>query len=236
MANKKFGELNIILGCMFSSKTSTLISRYKRYQIGGKKCIMIKYKFDTRYDNKCVITHDGIKIDAIVSSMLYELDKFIKDYDVICIDEIQFYKDADIFCDKWANDGKIVEVCGLNGDYKREPFEIISKLIPMADNILFLKAVCKESGEDAVYSNRLIENDLQEVIGGEDMYNAVSRKMYFSGSLYDDYMSKFSKFINLPFINIKSNKSDILSLFSFHLKEHFMFNRSTHLCFANYLN
>ena len=33
------------------------------------------------------------------------------------------------------NNGKIVVCSGLNGDYKREPFDSITKLIPKADNI-----------------------------------------------------------------------------------------------------
>ena len=36
---------------MFSGKTTELIRRYTRYELAGKKCILIKYSKDTRYDN-----------------------------------------------------------------------------------------------------------------------------------------------------------------------------------------
>ena len=68
---------------------------------------------------------------------LEQVDNIIQDYDVVCIDEVQFYPDSSIFCDKWANQGKIVEASGLNGDFKRQPFEQISKLIPLADKNSF---------------------------------------------------------------------------------------------------
>jgi len=165
---------------MFSGKTSLLINRYNRYIIGNKKCLMVKFKRDNRYDKYQVITHDGISINAIKCEYLYELDSVVYNYDVICIDEIQFYKDAHIMCDKWANDGLIVNACGLSGDRNRKPFPIISHLIAIADDIYFTKAVCKYNGNDAVYSQLSCSNSInsQELIGGGDIYNAVDRITY----------------------------------------------------------
>lgn len=176
---KYSGKINLIIGCMFSSKTSTLISRYKKYSIGGKKCIMIKNGMDTRYDENCISTHDLIKMNAIKCIDLSELDNIIKDYDVILIDEIQFFKDADQICDKWANDGHIIEASGLNGTSDRKPFDIISKLIPLAENITFLTAVCQNNGNDASFTKRLVDNKNIVLIGGTDIYTAVDRKNYF---------------------------------------------------------
>lgn len=190
------GKINLILGPMFSGKTSTLISRYNRYTIGGKKCLMVKYKHDTRYDNKSIVTHDNIKLDAIVCEYLYEIDHLVKNYDVICIDEIQFYKDAHIFCDKWANNNLIIEACGLNGTFERKPFDIISKLLPLVENITYLTAICRETGNEATYSYRKTSETQEEVIGGSDKYSAVDRQTYFKNNR--DYIySQFRDFINL---------------------------------------
>ena len=177
---KYFGKINLILGCMFSSKTSTLISRYKRYAIGGKKCLMIKNAMDTRYDENCVATHDLVKINAMKCLDLLELDEIVKDYDVILIDEIQFFKDADKICDKWANSGHIIEASGLNGTSDRTPFDIISKLIPLVNDITFLTAVCKQTGNDAIFTKRLVSNTDVILIGGSDIYTAVDRQTYFA--------------------------------------------------------
>jgi len=200
------GQLNLTLGCMFSGKTSRLISMYKRYTIGGKKCALIKYKNDTRYDDNKVVTHDHIKENAFVCSYLHQIDEIIKEYDVLCIDEVQFYKDAYIIIDKWVQEGKIVEASGLNGTFNRTPFLIISRLIPLADNINFLKAVCRETGEDAIYSKLNIETDgsTVEIIGGTDKYSAVDRETFFSNKnfynkdILREFMSIYSESLDHP--------------------------------------
>ena len=74
----------------------------------------------------------------------------------------------------------MVVVSGLNGDYNREPFEIISKLIPKVENITFLNAVCKESGKEAHFTKRKTQNKNKLLIGGEETYDAVCRKNYFN--------------------------------------------------------
>lgn len=175
------GKINLILGPMFSGKTSLLISRYRKYLIPNKKCLMVKYNGDTRYDNNKMSTHDNIKIIAFNCDKLKNIIK-PEEYDVICIDEIQFFSDACEYCEKWANMGIIVEACGLNGTFNRRPFEIISKLVPLADNITFLTAVCKFDGNDASFTKLLssdIQNDNDILIGGAELYCAVNRKYYF---------------------------------------------------------
>jgi thymidine kinase len=178
------GKLSVIMGPMFSGKSTILLTRYRRYQIAGKKCLLIKYAMDTRYgeSDEMLVTHDQISYKATSCQKLAEVHDFIQKYDVICIDEIQFYDDASEYCDLWANAGKIVEVCGLNGDYQRKPFEQISLLIPLADDISFVTAVCKDTGNDACFTMRLSDEKEQEVIGSTDKYQAVSRARYLKGA------------------------------------------------------
>tara|TARA_B110000208_G_scaffold185903_1_gene241760 strand:- start:2353 stop:2886 length:534 start_codon:yes stop_codon:yes gene_type:complete len=173
------GKINMIIGPMYSGKSTTLLTRYNRYKIGKKKCLLVKYKNDNRYDENKVITHDNLGYEAISCIKLQEINKIINKYEIICIDEIQFYSDAAKYCDLWANKGKIIEVCGLNGDYNREPFKQISLLIPLTNDIIFLKAVDEESGDDAIYTKRLVDNKEKELIGGKELYIACSRSNYF---------------------------------------------------------
>ena len=74
----------------------------------------------------------------------------------------------------------MVVVSGLNGDYNREPFEVISKLIPKSENITYLNAVCKETGNDAHFTKRKNNNTDKLLIGGEETYSAPCRKKYFN--------------------------------------------------------
>ncbi len=175
------GKLNLIIGPMFSGKSTTLLTRYRRYGIAGKRCLLVKYAGDDRYDGseERLITHDKLSYKATSCRRLAEIDELVRQYDVVCIDEIQFYPDAYTYCDLWANAGIIVEACGLNGDFRRRPFEQISLLIPICDDIEHVKAVCRATGDDAPFSKRLTNEEEQEVIGSTDKYVAVSREKYF---------------------------------------------------------
>lgn len=174
------GNLNLIIGPMYSGKTSELLSRYLRYKVAGKNCLLIKYDNDKRYDSNKIVTHNLFKQDALNCNNLKEFDDKISSYDVILIDEIQFYPDANIFCDKWANQGKIIEASGLNGDFQRKPFQQISLLIPLCDKITHLVAVDKKSGNDAPFTVRLSNDSQQTLIGGDNIYQAMNRTNYIS--------------------------------------------------------
>lgn len=174
------GKLNLIIGPMFSGKSTMLLTRYRRYGIAGKRCLLVKYAGDTRYNmsEESLVTHDKISYRATSCRLLAEISNIVTEYEVICIDEIQFYPDAHKYCDEWANNGLIVEACGLSGDFRREPFEQISRLIPICDDIQHVKAVCRSSGQDAPFSKRISAEQEQEVVGGLEKYLAVSRYYY----------------------------------------------------------
>ena len=173
-------SLNLIIGPMYSGKTSELLSRYLRYKVAGKKCLLIKFENDNRYDQNKIVTHNLFKQDALNCNKLETYDNDVKDYDVILIDEIQFFPDANIFCDKWANEGKIVEASGLNGDFQRKPFDQISLLIPKSDKISHLVAVDKKDGNNAPFTCRLSDESEQKLIGGDQIYEAMNRRNFIN--------------------------------------------------------
>jgi thymidine kinase len=163
---------------MFSGKTTELLRKYERYQLAQRKCIFIKYNKDNRYENG-QITHNGLKVNAFPYDKLADSDNIVQGYDIVCIDEIQFYPDAPEYCDKWANEGKIVVACGLNGKFDRTQWDVISDLIPLVEDITYLTAICLDNGNQATYSKRLTDDTRAEVVGGKDMYQAVDRETYF---------------------------------------------------------
>jgi thymidine kinase len=89
-------SINLILGPMFSGKSTELLRRYRRYTIGKKKCLLVKTACDNRYDADKLCTHDEIGETAVRCSTLKELQTLVDvtKYDVICIDEVQFLPDA----------------------------------------------------------------------------------------------------------------------------------------------
>ena len=106
---------------------------------------------------------------------------------VIGIDEGQFFPDVVEFADRVANLRKVVLVAGLDGTFERKNFNRILELIPMAEIVNKLKAVCMGCGEDAAFTKRLASDDKRiEVIGGAEKYMACCRKCYHS-----DYPGKY---------------------------------------------
>ena len=54
-----------------------------------------------------------------------------------------------------ANDGKTVIVAALDGTFQRQPFGSILNLVPMAESVIKLKAVCMICFNDAAFTKRL---------------------------------------------------------------------------------
>ncbi|KAL9642486.1 hypothetical protein ABK040_011053 [Willaertia magna] len=174
------GHIQLILGNMFAGKTSELLRRLRRYQIAQKECILIKYIKDDRYSKDNVSTHDLVQEQAIPTDNLFKISNKIQNYDVIGIDEGQFFPDLIEFCEAAANGGKIVIVSALDGTFQRKPFGDVLQLIPLAESIVKLKAVCMVCGNEAAFSKRLTDEQQTEVIGGSDKYIAVCRKCYMT--------------------------------------------------------
>ena len=97
MSYDKLGNIQLILGCMFSGKTSELIRRIQRYKSIQKKVLFVNYMEDTRYNNKInennIYTHDKVGCEGIYLSKLSSLIDKIGEYDVFVINEGQFFED-----------------------------------------------------------------------------------------------------------------------------------------------
>ena len=144
------GYLELILGPMFSGKTTRLIDVYKKYTYIGKKVVTLNYYEDTRYDQTMLSTHDKIMIPCIQTSRISDvwnnkiineingeiINGEIRNADVILINEGQFFEDLyECVIDMVENHNKIVYICGLDGDFKRNRFGKITDLIPYCDKI-----------------------------------------------------------------------------------------------------
>lgn len=178
------GYLKIIIGCMFSGKTSYIISEYNKWNSIDKNVLMINYSDDKRYSDKnMVINHDLYGTNCVMLEYLTHL-KNISDYDVILINEGQFFKDLKYYAKYWTDVlKKIVIVSGLDGDYLRGKFGEIIDLIPDCDEIIKLTAYCSmcKDGTSAIFTWK-IKNDLPGIyqidIGGIDKYIPLCRKHY----------------------------------------------------------
>jgi len=175
------GYFKMVIGCMFSGKTSHIIGEYMRYRSIGMNVLVINYDLDTRYSEKSLIlTHDKKGIDC---TMLHKLSDYdVSSYDVILINEAQFFEDLAINVLKWCDDmKKIVIISGLDGDYARKPFGQIVELISHADEYIKLRAYCTMclDGTEAIFTWKTTDRNPNSVVDiGTDKYIPVCRKHY----------------------------------------------------------
>ncbi|XP_014247577.1 thymidine kinase, cytosolic-like [Cimex lectularius] len=176
-SRKRSGELHLIFGPMFSGKTSELLKRIRLYKLSDSACVIVRYAKDTRY-TRHIATHDGLATQAIPAVDLASVMCQIQEYDVIGIDEAQFFTDIEVCVRQLIEMGKIVIVDGLDATYRRTAFQNMLNLVPLSCSVVKLSAVCMSCGSKASFTKRIgIETDI-EVIGGFEKYMAVCRECY----------------------------------------------------------
>ncbi|XP_050702971.1 thymidine kinase, cytosolic-like [Eriocheir sinensis] len=173
------GQIQVIFGPMFSGKTTELMRRLRRYQLAAHSCLVIKYAADNRYDSAGMVTHDKQIFPATSATSLEGLRDTAEAYTIIGIDEGQFFPDTVEFAEDMANRGKTVIVAALDGTFQRKGFGNILQLVPLAESVVKLSAVCTVCYQEAHYTKRTSAETALEVIGGSDKYIATCRKCYF---------------------------------------------------------
>jgi thymidine kinase len=103
---------------------------------------------------------------AVKTSLLTPLLPQCKDYQVVAVDEGQFYPDIVEFCETLASQDKIVLVSALDGTFERKPFGRILELVPLAEKVIKLRAICVNCGDDAPFTKRICESKEVELLGG----------------------------------------------------------------------
>lgn len=179
--NNNAAYLELIIGPMFSGKTSKLLDIYKQCNFCSIPCIIINHSSDTRYHETMLSSHDNVLAPCIMLSKLEDClaIKEVKDAQVILINESQFFCDLYDSVVTMLNHDKKVYICGLDGDFERKKFGQILDLIPMCDKVSKISSlcgICRDSTK-AIFSMRLTDEKDQTVVGIEN-YSPVCRKCY----------------------------------------------------------
>jgi thymidine kinase len=190
------GYLELIIGPMYSGKTSKLLEIYKQCKFCEMSVSIINHSFDKRYHDTMLSSHDKVMVPCINTDNLHNLwfndgmidltqqfdntnYKKIRNSHVILINEGQFFdKLYNVVYDMLKNK-KIVYICGLDGDFERKKFGEILDLIPLCDNVTKLTSLCSscKNGSLGIFSMRTTNEKQQTVIGSEN-YLPVCRKCY----------------------------------------------------------
>jgi len=178
-------SLHLILGPMFSGKSTRLIQHIRSFKTLGTNICIIKPNIDQRYTSSSELcTHDkltesciSLPIDAC--DAIWELPEY-KAASVVMIEEGQFFKHVYDMVYKMMEHEKRVYVTALNGDSERRLFGDIYRLLPLCHSIEWLTALCIQckDGTPAVYSKRKVLLKDQIQVAGSDVYEAVCGKHY----------------------------------------------------------
>lgn len=180
------GRLEVVCGSMFSGKSEELIRRLIRSEIAKQKTCVFKHRLDNRMTIDYIHAHNGDKIKAVALENPEDMSLFITDdIQVIGVDEVQFFSSAIVNeINAFVDAGKRVIVAGLDLDFRGQPFGCIPTLMAIADSVTKLNAVCMECGEDAHFTQRLIDNkpakfnDPIIMVGAQECYQARCRNCF----------------------------------------------------------
>lgn len=188
------GKLDLVLGTMFSGKTSYLLSKIAQYSNLNLKILYINIEFDNRssdmFSTHNPYLHSNDKKNNISQNVTMIKTKKLsnvdyKPYDIIFIDESHFFEDLVKTVNELLQNKKYVIVASLVSDFTGKKFGEAIDLVPMCDEIHKLHAYCtmcinNKTYRQSIYSKKITSNTNIVDIGGSDKYIPVCREHYNS--------------------------------------------------------
>ena len=171
---------------MFAGKSEELIRRVRRALYAKKRVQVFKPALDNRYDDDMVVSHMGVRHNAIPVANVPALREAIDPTaQVVAIEEVQFF-DSSItsLCVELADRGCEVICAGLDQDFRRVPFGPMTELLAAADEVVKLRAICMKCGEVASHTQRIVDGrpahieDPIILIGATESYEARCRRCF----------------------------------------------------------
>jgi thymidine kinase len=183
-------SLELLVGPMFAGKSSAIQSIIRRHQSLGWKVCVITHSMDTRYTNEpMIVNHDKQMLPAIATNTLMPLLESMeyKNSRLVVVEESQFFSDLVPFIQHVVDIAeKHAVVVGLDGDAERRPFGRVLDLVPFADRVTKLTAMCKRchNATPAIFT---FAHDIKAeasahagipCIGADEQYIPLCRKHY----------------------------------------------------------
>jgi thymidine kinase len=173
--NPNGGWLEVICGPMFSGKSEEMIRRLRRAEIAGQRVVIFKPRIDDRYDASDVVSHAGIRMRGVSVAGVAELVERARGFEVVGIDEIQFFEP------------EIVGAALALADAGRRVVGVMPELLAQAEFVDKLQAVCHRCGGPATTTQRLVDgrpapySGATIVVGANEQYEARCRDCHEAG-------------------------------------------------------
>lgn len=183
MRRRQAGTLTVVCGSMYAGKSEELIRLARRALYAKRMVQVFKPSIDDRYDAMSVVSHMGVKHEAIPVATVAELwAKIEPGVELVCVEEAQFFDDSLVeHLVALADAGVDVVAAGLDQDFRRRPFGPMPQLLAVADEVVKLRAICMKCGAPASHTYRAIEgkpahvDDPVVLIGATEAYEARCR-------------------------------------------------------------
>jgi thymidine kinase len=183
------GWLEVICGPMFSGKSEEMIRRLRRAEIAGQRVVIFKPQIDDRFDASDVVSHAGARMHAVPVSSIGDLLEQAEGFEVVGIDEVQFFEPAIVpVALDLTDSGARVVAAGLDQDFRRLPFGPMPDLLSHAEFVDKLQAVCQRCGGPATTTQRLLDgrpapySGETVVVGAAEQYEARCRSCHEPGA------------------------------------------------------
>lgn len=180
------GTVTLIVGPMFSGKTTELIRRLRVSLVARQRCCVVRPAIDDRWaglhtHHSAAAQAGGLEPDEVAVFAGKTLREAVPPtgFDVVAVDEGQFFPDLAAECARLADRGVHVVVSALNGTFHQTPFPAVSELYPRCDKVIMLRAVCMAChAREAPFTVRVGADPSGGGVvdvGGADKYRAVCR-------------------------------------------------------------
>jgi thymidine kinase len=175
-------KLTFIFSSMNSGKTLALLTKNFMLREKGYSTLLVKPELDNRtstissrigLEEQCQL----ISINSLIST---GIDPINHNIDFILVDEAQFLTRDQVWdLSNMVDYFGINVICyGLKLNWKAELFEGSQALFELADELIQMDSICKETGNPALFHYKHGGSDSDIETGYEEMYSTVSRKVW----------------------------------------------------------
>ena len=155
----------------------------RRAEFAKQDLILFKPSVDKRYSDKNVVSHRGTEFNAVLVTSSKEILNNVEDQKVVAIDEAQFFDQQLVeVASELAGRGIRVILAGLDMDYTGAPFGPMPALLASAEYVSKVHAICVSCGNLAQFSNRLVADTDQVMLGAVEEYRPLCRSCFNKSS------------------------------------------------------